>query len=295
MPQYKLTLPASSLALADRACEILSALDIPPVLAVSMFEAAPDDWTVEAYFETAPDADTLSTALASCGDADGLTAAALTITPVPNENWVALSQAALPPVRAGRFVIHGSHDRASVGRRPMAIEIDAGEAFGTAHHDTTRGCLLSFDQLVRRRRFSAILDLGCGAAVLAIAAAKTLPEAAILASDIDPRATQVAMRNIVLNGVQRRIKVVTAAGIAHAALARASAFDLIFANILAAPLITLASDLSRIIKPGGVAILSGLLVEQAREIIAAYRAIGFHVLGHKRLGEWSTLTLQKRR
>jgi len=307
---YKLQLPRCDLAIAEAACELLPDLSQPEPVAVSMFEAEqktgafsgtntgagfdPEQafWCVEAYFESRPDLVSIRTALSGVLPKPDLDE--MSLEAVPDENWVALSQAALPPVRAGRFTIHGSHDRALVGRRPMAIEIDAGEAFGTAHHPTTLGCLLALDRLCHGRTFNDVLDLGCGSAVLAIAAAKALPKARIVASDIDPQAVIVARRNIKLNGTGPRIKTCSAAGLSSTALNRPRTFDLIFANILAAPLIELAADLGAVIKPAGIAILSGLLNEQAFEVIANYGAADFIVLEHKRLGEWSTLTLQKR-
>ncbi len=328
MLQYKLTLPRCDLAAADAVSDLLQNLSTPQPVAVAVFEVARDeqsgttaakqswgeverargtefkdgpgfdpaqaDWSVEAYFDIEPDLAALKSTLG------GVTAATIldqiSLTPVPDENWVALSQAALPPVSAGRFIIHGSHDRARVGRRPFAIEINAGEAFGTAHHATTLGCLLALDRLARQPRpFDTILDLGCGSAVLAIAAAKALRRARITASDIDPQAVVVARRNALANGVGSRIKLLAATGLSNSALITPRRFDLIFANILAAPLIELAAGLGMVIKPAGIAILSGLLNSQAREVIANYAAAGFIVLTHERLGEWSTLTLQKRR
>ncbi len=257
------------------------------------FDPSRTDWSVEAYFDTEPDFAALKNKLGAVTSPTLLDQ--LSLAPIPSENWVALSQAALPPVSAGRFIIHGSHDRRRVGRRPFAIEIDAGEAFGTAHHATTLGCLLALDRLTRQRRsFNTILDLGCGSAILAIAAAKALPRARITASDIDPQAVVVAQRNTKANGAAARIELFAAAGLTTGALATSRRFDLIFANILAAPLIELAAGLGRAIKPAGIAIISGLLNSQAREVIANYNAAGFNVLKHDRLGEWSTLVLQKR-
>ena len=292
MTQYKLVLPPCNLANASAASEILESIVVPEALAVTMFEASVAAWTVEAYFEEEPDRQTLSTALTAVLPPNALQS--LIVTPLPDENWVALSQAALPPVHAGRFVIHGSHDRAVIGKRTYAIEIDAGEAFGTAHHATTKGCLLALGRLARKQHFKAVLDLGCGSAILAIAAAKALPGVPILASDIDPQATIVARRNVKLNGCAGQVEVITADGLNHGSLRPPKSFALILANILAAPLVTLAKGLAAIAQPGAIAILSGLLNEQADEVIASYNAAGFIVVNHQRVGEWSTLTLQRR-
>jgi len=213
---------------------------------------------------------------------------------VPDENWVAVSQAALPPVTAGRFTVHGSHDIATVPRGPNTLLIDAGEAFGTAHHATTQGCLIALDQLARRRQFERVLDLGCGSGVLAIAAARAMPGARIEASDNDPQAIAVARANARLNGVAGRIRMRVAEGVSYG-WRREGRYDLVLANILAEPLIELAPDLARVLSPGGIAVLSGLLIRQAAHVTAAYRSHGFSLVGHWRQAGWSTLTLLRTR
>src|SRR5690606_32257980 len=175
------------------------------------------------------------------------------VVAVPDENWVEVSQSALPPVTAGRFTIHGSHDRGVVPRGPNSLLIDAGEAFGTAHHATTQGCLLALDELTRRRGFQRVLDLGCGSGVLAIAAARALPRAEIEASDNDPQAIAVARANARCNGVAGRIRMRVAEGLPRGRI-RDGSYDLILANILADPLVALAPDVARALAPGGVAV-----------------------------------------
>lgn len=326
MSGHKLLIAAGPLAAAEPLGEFLQELPEPAADAVALFECANGDWTIEAYYPRKPDVTALGAAIAAFtgvttkvkdgsetdgqpggrdghedGRDDASTGSGRPVTikvscqPIADENWVALSQAGLPPVSAGRFCVHGSHDRARISVRQNAIEIDAGEAFGTAHHETTQGCLLAIDQLARLLSFRRVLDLGCGSAVLAIAAARAMPGTAhIIASDIDARATEVARRNIQINGAARRIEVLTATGFQQPRLQRPQSFDLIIANILAAPLIELAKDMARAAKPWGVAVLSGLLSAQAGEVAACYRAAGFFIVDHKRLGEWSTLTLQRR-
>ncbi len=166
---------------------ILEELIEQPPLAVSLFEVPGGGWEVVAYYESEPERAAIAATIevVSAGSSG-----ALTFEAVPDENWVAVSQAGLPPVAAGRFLIHGSHDRAIGRLRRNAIEIDAGEAFGTAHHATTLGCLLAIDRLTRQHRFIRVLDLGCGSGVLAIAAARVLPSASIAASDFDPEAVR---------------------------------------------------------------------------------------------------------
>lgn len=258
--------------------------------AVTLFEIpGTPAWRVEAYFTEEPDLAALKAALAP-----DIVSLAFALEPVPDENWVAISQAALPPVTAGRFVIHGSHDREKVGRRATAIEIDAGEAFGTAHHATTQGCLLSLDSIARTSRPRKVLDLGCGSGVLAIAAARTLPRARIVASDIDPAATAVASANAANNRVASRIRIVTAKGLGSPVLRQAQPFDLVLANILAAPLIALAPAMARAVAPWATVVLSGILTEQSREVEAAYRAAGFVLRRKLILAGWSTLVLVRR-
>jgi ribosomal protein L11 methyltransferase len=247
----------------------------PEPLAVTMFEDGPTAHKVEAYFEIAPDLHELAKSLADLGIV-GLSAPVTEV--VPDENWVTISQDALPPVVAGRFTVHGSHD--------------AGEAFGTAHHATTLGCLLAIDRLARQHTFVRVLDLGCGTGVLAIAAAQVLPHAHVLASDIDPIATAVAAQNAKINGMARRIRFVTATGLDHPQLH--GSYNLIIANILARPLIALSTRLHRALAPDGRIVLSGLLVTQAAQVIAHYRAAGFILERRQDLTGWSILTLLPR-
>jgi ribosomal protein L11 methyltransferase len=210
---------------------------------------------------------------------------------VPDLNWVALSQAALPPIRAGRFIVHGSHDRARFAMRRLAVEIEAGEAFGTGHNATTALCLEALDTLVRQRRFARVLDLGCGTGLLAIAASRALPDARVVASDNDPLAINIARDNTRLNNVGQRVRTVAAAGFCHAALRAAGSFDLVLANILPGPLIQLAPAMRRAIACCGVAVLSGLLDHQVREVAAAYRSQGFYLVRCTRRAGWAALTV----
>ena len=257
-------------------------------LATSSFQdVAAGYWQVDAYYGSEPPAVAI---LARIGEliAPGTVPA---IDDVPDENWVSVSQAALPPVAAGRFLIHGSHDRARIGRRRFAIEVDAGEAFGTAHHATTQGCLEAIDRLARARRLRRILDLGCGSGILAIAAARVWPSARICGSDIDPVSIEVARENAGRNGARGRVQFVVADGLAHGALAGRRPFDLVVANILAGPLIRLAPDVARAVRPGGLVVLSGLLGEQMREVAGVYAMAGFRLVGRNLRHNWATLTL----
>ena len=286
----RMSVAVAGLGEARRIVDGLGEVLDPAPLATTLFEEpATGGWRVDAYFEAAPEEATLTQALAALA---GRTLAPH-VEPVPDLNWVAISQAALPPVAAGRFTVHGSHDRSRIGRRLNAIEIDAGEAFGTAHHATTLGCLLAIDRLASRWRPTPrhVLDLGCGSGVLAIAAAQVWPGAEVVASDIDPTAIAVAGGNCRANRQGRRVRTLTAPGLAHAALRRR--FDLVIANILAGPLIAMAPALSGTVGRGGLAVLSGILAEQAGEVAAVYLAAGFRLVERRTLSGWTTLVLAR--
>jgi ribosomal protein L11 methyltransferase len=211
---------------------------------------------------------------------------------LPDIDWVARSLEGLTPVRAGRFFVHGGHDRALSHVGAIAIEIEAGLAFGTGHHGTTSGCLETIDRVVRRERPRNALDLGAGSAVLAIAVAK-LGHIPVLATDIDPVAVRVARQNIRLNGASAYVEAVTATGFHHPAFATNAPFDLIVANILARPLMQLAPDMAWHVAPGGSLILSGILDRQRDAVVAAYVGQRFrHVTTLHREG-WVTLHLKR--
>ena len=287
MPLHKLRIEARDLATGRTAASCLDGEAAPRALAVTLFELKPPAFVVEAYYDQAPSLDAIARLLA--GQDAGLGQPSLET--VPDANWVVLSQAALPAIRAGTFIVHGSHDRARFAMRRGAIEIEAGEAFGTGHNATTALCLDALDRLVRHRRFAHVLDLGCGSGVLGIAAARALPAAHVLASDNDPIATAIARDNARLNRVAARVRIITAAGFADPGLRRAQPFDLVLANVLPRPLIELAPAMRRAIAHGGIAILSGLLDHQAREVAATYRAQGFHLLHCTRRDGWAALSL----
>jgi len=290
MPLFKLTFGPAALAAGRCAADLLTELAAPHALAVTLFESRPGTFVVEAYYSVAPPLATLLGALSPLASAVG----APTLEAVPEQNWVALSQAALPPVAAGRFLVHGRHDRERTSARRTAIEIEAGEAFGTGHNATTALCLEAIDRLVRRRRFASVLDLGCGTAVLAIAAARAIPGARVLAVDNDPLAAAVARINARLNGTGQRVRVIDATGFAHPRLRRPRGFDLVLANLLPGPLIELAQPMRRALGSGGIAVLSGLLDHQAREVAAAYRAAGFALAARSRRAGWTVLTLARK-
>jgi ribosomal protein L11 methyltransferase len=263
----------------------------PQPLAVSRFiEPNSDRWVIEALYAEKPD----SVALAgACRTHVPAWTGQIALDLIPDANWVAVSQAALPPITVGPFLVHGSHDRHAALRRRWSIQIDANEAFGTAHHASTRGCLVAIARLARRVAFRHVLDLGCGSGILAFAAAHALPCATVMASDMDPRAIAVARANARLNRLGGRVEFVVAQGLSHALLRRAR-FDLVLANILAAPLMRLAPRLAPRVLPGGCAVVSGLLEEEAQKVTAAYVAAGFVRIGSLTREGWTTLLLQHR-
>mgnify|MGYP001034378201 CR=1 FL=1 len=211
---------------------------------------------------------------------------------LPDIDWVTRSLEGLKPVRAGRFFVHGAHDRGERREGDIAIEIEAGLAFGTGHHGTTAGCLEMLESVVEQEHPENALDLGTGSAVLAIALAK-LAHIPVLATDIDPVAVEVAAANASLNDASQLVKTVTATGFDHPVFTERGPFDLIVANILAGPLIELAPEMVRQIKPGGSLILSGILDRQEEAVVAAYVAAGFRHIRTTHLEGWVTIHLKR--
>lgn len=245
-------------------------------------------WEVGAYFAEAPGEATLMLLAAAFG------AAPFALSALPEIDWVAKVRRELAPVEAGRFFVHGSHDAHRVPEGRLALQIEATVAFGTGHHGTTLGCLRAFDRLLDEGLSPArVADIGCGTGVLALAAARALPGAAVIASDIDAVAVEVARANLGINGLEGRVACLEAAGFEHPAIRAAAPFDLIFANILKGPLVELAPAMAAHAAPGGLAILSGLLTDQADAILGAYRSEGFAAVSREDLGEWSALVLRR--
>ena len=265
----------------------------PEPMGVGVFEMEDGSglWEVGGYFEDRPDAAGLALMEAAFG-------VRLTVSEVPETDWVAKVRRDLSPVEAGRFFVHGSHDADKAeaaraeGRETLLIE--AAMAFGTGHHGTTLGCLLAFEALLRSgARPERVLDLGAGTAVLAMAAARTLPDARVLATDIDPVAVEVAEVNLAANGLAGRVRTAVADGTDHPLVRDGAPWNLVFANILMGPLIDLAPRIAAVTAPGGIAILSGLLSDQAKEVAAAYGASGFVPEPPSHHGDWVVLTARK--
>ena len=263
--------------------------------AASAFAGPDGRWQVAVHFRSRPDEPALRSLIALAGGA--ALAKQMKIEQVAGRDWVKASLADLKPVRAGRFVVHGAHDRAAVPRERIGIEIEAALAFGTGHHGTTRGCLTALDLLARRKSAGArprhILDLGTGTGVLAIAAAK-LWRTPVLATDIDPPAVRIARANAQANRVGALVECVHASGLRAPEIVKRAPFDLVLANILLGPLKQLAAPIARSLSPNAWVVLSGLLKAQAPAAIAAYRSQGLVLERTVALDGWVTLLLLAR-
>ena len=274
----------------DVAFDLADALGMEGVmtaLSVTLFDAPLGNMLVQGLYETEPAAEAAKTVL------DPARMGSVSIEQLPAKDWVSETQAGLPPVRAGRFLVYGTHDADKITDGVVALLVDAGMAFGTGHHGTTAGCLRIFSDLLEAdEKMETVLDLGCGAGILAMAAAKTLPQADILATDIDPDAIMVTDANIIENNVPGRIETAVANGFDSPAL-KGRQFDLIFANILAGPLMTLADDIVSAAAPSGYVILSGILDEKAAQVAACFRAAGLQVTPQPSLNGWTSLLAQK--
>ncbi len=259
---------------------------------VSAFEDIdnPEHWTVAVYCETELAADVTDRMLALAKAADN--PIEIQREDLPEIDWVAATLRELSSVHAGRYIIHGSHERHIPKSHEIPVLVDAGLAFGTGHHGTTAGCLDMLSKICKRRRFTNVLDLGTGSGVLAIAAAKTMP-VAVLATDIDPIATETAAYNARRNGVHQSIECLTATGFNHRRFGELGPFDLVIANILAKPLQAMARDLVYATSPGGNVILSGLLPHQRAPLVAAFRLQGLHLEHYYIRDNWLTLVFQK--
>lgn len=261
----------------------------PEPMGVGVFELEDGSglWEVGGYFTECPD----ETALAILTAA--FNAAPFAVSQLPETDWVAKVKRELKPVEAGRFFVYGSHDADQVPADRIALLIEAAMAFGTGHHGTTLGCLRALDRLAAGGFDGKnVIDVGCGTAVLAMAAASIWP-APVLASDIDQVAVDVARANVVSNNLQGRVNCLEAAGFDHPDLKSSAPYDLIFANILKGPLLDLAPHMAAHIMDQGYAILSGILTEQAEEVAACYANLGLDLIKREDIGEWSTLTLRK--
>lgn len=280
-------------AAANRIADALVEELDPETSAVSTFEDG-EHWTVEVAFHDEAGRASIADILARVAGHDA--GKAIAFSSIGTRDWVAASLEGLAPVRAGRFVVHGAHDRAQIRPNETGIEIEAALAFGTGHHGTTRGCLLAFEALRKQGRHSRrwrILDVGTGTGVLGISAARAL-SAPVHATDIDPLAVAVARDNARLNHVPALFGAFTADGV-QAGWIRQRRYDLIFANILEAPLRRISAPLSALLASGGRLILSGLLQAHAPGVVAAYRRQGLRLERRVTLDGWVTLIMRRGR
>jgi len=252
--------------------------------ALSSFEEG-KGWRMETIAEAKPDAGAVRAALKPLG-------VAAKIAKIEQRDWVAESQRDLHPIAVGPFFIHGAHDRDKRPKRKIALEIDAGMAFGTGRHETTMGCVKALLRLSKMRKFKKPLDIGTGTGILAFAAWHLFGKP-VLAGDNDKDAVRIARENAGLNGLKKAVKIIHSDGYRAAAIRDGAPYDLIIANILANPLIALAPDLKKNLARNGRAVLSGLLKTQEKEVLAAHRALGLELDFRLRLGEWSVLVLKR--
>ena len=275
---------------AKRVVDVLTEIFFDDQAAIAAFERPDGRWDVSVHFADPPDQALLRELVTNAANAEA--AGGMVFDTVEARDWVKASLDDLVPVPAGRFVVHGQHDRDRVAPNKLGIEIEAALAFGTGHHGTTRGCLLLLDHVLKAWRPRRVLDLGTGTGVLAIAAAKALHQR-ILATDIDPLSVAVARENARANRTGHLVQTVCATGFSAPQFAMAAPFDLVLANILANPLRQLATPMARHLAPSALVILSGLLTHQASGVIAAYRDRGLVPVRHLRIDGWSSLLLRR--
>lgn len=285
--------PALALRIADVIVESFDPADTSAAAfeeTVNGWEIRP--WVVEAYFGVAPDQGRVRALVAAAAGEE--TAKAVRFGRIEARDWVTHSLEGLAPVRVGRFFVHGRHARGAASAHAIAIEIEAALAFGTGHHGSTRACLALIGHIARRRRPRAVLDIGTGTGVLAIAAARRF-HVGVRAGDTDPIAIATTRANARRNGAASLLRAVRARGIDHPALKGGAPYDLVTANILAAPLAKLAPALAQVLAPGGEIILSGLLPPDVQAVVSAYRTQKLALVGRLDIEGWATLLMRRPR
>lgn len=264
------------------------------VLALTSFEIGDGRaWSVEALLAPGGDQGAFAACVAQAAAIAAIPEPDLAWRLVPQNDWVSETQKLLSPLQLGRFWVHGRDHRGAAPAGCLALEIEAGLAFGTGRHATTSLCLDALSDLARQRRHIAgLLDVGCGSGILAMAGARLWP-GLVVASDLDPVAVRTARANARINGLSRRLRLAVADGVQAPAIACHAPYEIVVANILAPPLIAMARPLAASVAPGGVLILSGLLVTQEQAVFQAYRAQGLHLRQRYRRLDWAALALQR--
>ena len=299
---WKVTLPCTrgeAEALTDDSLLVAATDNMPTIVTREIDESRPDEWAIDIYCNSRPNAKLLAAicALSPTSIADQI---APQVEKLPDQDWVTLSQSGLKPLSAGRFYVHTSNDPPASDPNIINIHIDASQAFGTGHHETTLGCLSALDRLKRRgQNYRNVIDVGTGTGLLAIAAKRLWPAAHHIASDLDPIAVGVGIENASLNGLRTgpgrsAIQMVTSNGLDHHAIRRRAPYDLIIANILARPLIGLAPQIAAAANPGTVLILAGLLREQQDELVTVFMRNGFRLREAHVKNEWPCLVMVMR-
>ena len=265
------------------------AVDANPLLEGATYSILEEDedrdiWRIDAFPTSAEEADGLAAALRA------FPRLKVVVEKLADADWLAMALSGLPPVRAGRFFVYGAHDKGRAPPNTVNLRIEAGAAFGTGHHGTTVGCLVAYNDLLKAHRYSRVLDVGAGTGVLAIAAARTGTPVAV-GTDIDRPSVRISRENARLN--KARARFVHASGLNHRDVRASAPYDLVFANILAPPLVALSQSIKGALKPGGIAILSGLLRTQERRVLAAYRSKGFRLKRRIHRDAWATLVLAR--
>jgi len=263
------------------------AVDDNPLLEGATYSILEEDedrdiWRIDAFPTSAEEAEGLTDALRA------FPRLKVVVEKLADADWLAMALSGLPPVRAGRFFVYGAHDKGRAPPNTVNLRIEAGAAFGTGHHGTTVGCLIAYNDLLKAHRYGRVLDVGAGTGVLAIAAARTGTPVAV-GTDIDRPSVRISRENARLN--KARARFVHASGLNHRDVRAAAPYDLVFANILAPPLVALSQSIKGALRPGGIAILSGLLRTQERRVLAAYRSKGFRLKRRIHRDAWATLVL----
>ena len=281
------TVPALAMAIEELLADEAAAITV-------MIPPRQPNAQIDAIFTTVPEIDFWQTRLAIIAKVHNCSTPQIKISEVGNLDWLKKVATDFPPLPIARWTIHGAAHQPSLTRRHLALKIDATNAFGTGEHPTTRGCLLLLDKILRNQqlRLNQMLDVGCGSGILAMAFAKATHQKAI-AVDLDPDAVRIARGNVSANGLSSSVRLGQSFGYRAGLVKKHRPYNLIMANIFARPLSLLAVQLKQHLRPGGVAILAGLLTTQANAVLAAHRAQGLALLYRMRIGEWTVLALKR--